>query len=256
MADSRLRKLERRYKETGAPEDELAWLRARLHQGDLPRANIRLAAYAGHTGAVALCGIEPTTNWIHFDKRRFLVAIIACKIFRRWWNLHLPVEDPLVWLEKHGGTTQHRLDEKTKSMRLKMSLDDEHVATEMPLQQWTRHYPAAHNHPVWHEMLRELRMRHYREEHDYIAEPLIWELPDVIDQYRTGKITRASLMGYNTFILGSISTLECYWAGHLLGMTLYVDRVQEHYETCLTICLEAPEMHAAINKGVVEWALK
>lgn len=56
MADDRLRALERRWKETGAAEDEAAWLREQVRHGDLPAERLRLAAYLGHEPALRVAG--------------------------------------------------------------------------------------------------------------------------------------------------------------------------------------------------------
>ncbi|MCO5168813.1 MAG: hypothetical protein M9894_20935 [Planctomycetes bacterium] len=54
--DDRLRDLERRARETGAPADEAAWLAERLRTGALPRERLELAASCGHAGACAALG--------------------------------------------------------------------------------------------------------------------------------------------------------------------------------------------------------
>ena len=59
MSDSKLRELERRWKETGSVEDEAAYLLERVRVGDLTRERLELAAYWGHRSArVATCGVE------------------------------------------------------------------------------------------------------------------------------------------------------------------------------------------------------
>jgi hypothetical protein len=58
MSDERLRMLERRWKETGAVEDEAAYLQERLRTGDLARDKLELAAYLGYPGARAALGGE------------------------------------------------------------------------------------------------------------------------------------------------------------------------------------------------------
>lgn len=54
MSDQKLRELERRWKETGSPEDEATWLLERVRVGDLTRERLELAAYCGHEGAKRL----------------------------------------------------------------------------------------------------------------------------------------------------------------------------------------------------------
>jgi len=57
MADDRLRQLERRFRESGAVEDEAAWLRARVRAGELPEERLRLAARMGQAAAAAALGV-------------------------------------------------------------------------------------------------------------------------------------------------------------------------------------------------------
>lgn len=58
MSDARLRDLERAWRESGALEDELAWLGERVRAGDLAEERLRLAASFGHPAAVVLLGEE------------------------------------------------------------------------------------------------------------------------------------------------------------------------------------------------------
>lgn len=51
VSDADFRALERRFRETEAVEDEAAWLRARVHAGELDQRRLELAAYLGHEGA-------------------------------------------------------------------------------------------------------------------------------------------------------------------------------------------------------------
>ena len=44
MSDQRLRELERRWKESGSPDDEAAYLLERVRVGDLTRERLHLAA--------------------------------------------------------------------------------------------------------------------------------------------------------------------------------------------------------------------
>ncbi|MCO5170330.1 MAG: hypothetical protein M9894_28675 [Planctomycetes bacterium] len=59
MSDARLRDLERRWRETGDPDDGAVWLRARLRAGDLDRDRLDLAAYCGHPAAQRLSDRRP-----------------------------------------------------------------------------------------------------------------------------------------------------------------------------------------------------
>lgn len=56
MSDARLRELERTWRESGALEDELAWLGERVRTGGLAEERLRLAASFGHPASVALVG--------------------------------------------------------------------------------------------------------------------------------------------------------------------------------------------------------
>ena len=58
MSDDALRELERRYKQTGALEDEVAWLSARLRAGQLSLLSLRLSAFAGRPGPAQVVGSE------------------------------------------------------------------------------------------------------------------------------------------------------------------------------------------------------
>lgn len=65
MSDQRLRELERRFRATGAAEDEARWLGERLRRGGLVAERLELAAYLGHPGAVLACreeGLAPPTQ--------------------------------------------------------------------------------------------------------------------------------------------------------------------------------------------------
>ena len=69
MSDTRLRELERRWKETGSPDDEAAYLLERVRVGDLTQERLELAAYCGHEGARRAYGCEPSAspdseNWL------------------------------------------------------------------------------------------------------------------------------------------------------------------------------------------------
>ena len=56
MVDDRLRELERRFRGTGAVEDEAAWLRERLRVGELAPERLDLAADLGHRASQAARG--------------------------------------------------------------------------------------------------------------------------------------------------------------------------------------------------------
>jgi hypothetical protein len=56
VSDTRLRDLERAWRESGALEDELAWLGERVRTGDLSEESLALASSFGHAAAAALIG--------------------------------------------------------------------------------------------------------------------------------------------------------------------------------------------------------
>ena len=58
MSDERLRELERRWQETGADEDEAAYLLARLRAGELDVERLKLAAYCDYAAAQLALGDE------------------------------------------------------------------------------------------------------------------------------------------------------------------------------------------------------
>jgi hypothetical protein len=68
MADDRLRELERRWKSSGAVEDEVALLLERMRVGDLEEDRLRLAAHLGHAasrGSLGDGGPDPgVESWI------------------------------------------------------------------------------------------------------------------------------------------------------------------------------------------------
>lgn len=54
MSDTRLRELERRWKETGAVEDEAAYLVERVRAGEVTRERLELSAYCGYEAALRI----------------------------------------------------------------------------------------------------------------------------------------------------------------------------------------------------------
>ncbi len=59
VTDSRLRRLERKWKETGLAQDEATYLLERVSVGDLPREMLELAAHCGYGPAILATGREP-----------------------------------------------------------------------------------------------------------------------------------------------------------------------------------------------------
>lgn len=56
MSDAKLRELERRWRESGAADDEAAYLLERVRVGELPRDRLDLAAHCGYTAAQMASG--------------------------------------------------------------------------------------------------------------------------------------------------------------------------------------------------------
>lgn len=54
MSDTRLRELERRWRETGAVEDEASFLVERVRSGEVTRERIELSAYCGYEAALRI----------------------------------------------------------------------------------------------------------------------------------------------------------------------------------------------------------
>jgi hypothetical protein len=59
MTDSHLRDLERRFRQSGSPDDSAAYLLERVRVGDLAQERLDLAAYCGHEGASVAVGLIP-----------------------------------------------------------------------------------------------------------------------------------------------------------------------------------------------------
>lgn len=58
MTDARLRELERRWKETGAVEDEAAYLLQKVRAGALTQERLELAAYCAHEASCLATNLE------------------------------------------------------------------------------------------------------------------------------------------------------------------------------------------------------
>jgi hypothetical protein len=85
VSDDRLRKLERRWKETGAPDDGAAYLRERMRAGELSQDRVRWAAACGHEPALrAVDGPAPSADLAALQaeltgahvQARFWVAVV------------------------------------------------------------------------------------------------------------------------------------------------------------------------------------
>lgn len=96
MTDSRLRELERRWKETGSPKDEELYLRECLRTGRLSEEQLALAAFCTHSVAQVILDyqapIQPDTlrEWVeglsHWGKMCSIRAAIAAaqSCLHRW----------------------------------------------------------------------------------------------------------------------------------------------------------------------------
>lgn len=69
VTDSKLRELERRWKESGSVEDEAAYLLERVRVGDLATEKLELAAYCGHEGARLALGEQAPAMGPPIDPR-------------------------------------------------------------------------------------------------------------------------------------------------------------------------------------------
>ena len=85
MTDTKLRELERRWKESNAAEDEAAYLLERVRVGDLEKEKLELAAYCGHEGARLALGDEalPTALTCEEDPSSDSIRSWAAGL-RRW----------------------------------------------------------------------------------------------------------------------------------------------------------------------------
>jgi hypothetical protein len=108
MSDRRLRDLERRWRETGAHDDEARWLAERVRAGDLSTARLCLATYCGRAGARLASRDERRDHqrvpedprfWLHGaltfvpDSRRHLAVLgvtAACRTLLPRWEEQNP----------------------------------------------------------------------------------------------------------------------------------------------------------------------
>lgn len=83
MSDTKLRDLERRWKETGAVEDEAAYLLERVRVGELTRERLELAAYCGHEAACTLATVQSESDlmqWVVGLHRWGIEALVRAAI--------------------------------------------------------------------------------------------------------------------------------------------------------------------------------
>jgi len=90
MSDERLRELQRRWQESGAPEDGAALLRARLRGGSVTPARLALLAHLGEPAAVLVLGedapdpIPSASGWIdalgRFELEAHVRAAVAAAV--------------------------------------------------------------------------------------------------------------------------------------------------------------------------------
>ena len=103
MSDLRARELERRWRETGALEDRVAWLRQRMRGGELPLERLALAAAVGDAASgvvlgwterpdpARLAGVLAELGWA----RCALIALAATRaVLDRCPAMLLPDEEP------------------------------------------------------------------------------------------------------------------------------------------------------------------
>lgn len=261
MADSRLRKLQRIWMDSGSIEDEASYRKEQLRTGVLNYDRAIIGSRAGHPALRLICETSLITNWldpsiaiIEKDHDLFLlIAIAACRHYRRFWNLLIDPEDPVAWVERLGGKTHYWTDDENHQVQLYMKLDGKQVNSSVPFNRLRTTYPGFNNERHWREMLRLIRRQHFDKGKDYIMEPLVWQIVDIIESYRHGKIKQEQLLGYGTLVSGQVGRTNARFIEFLWGMTQ--SRFEDHYRVCLTECLSAKGTHEAINKGVIEWAL-
>jgi hypothetical protein len=96
MSDTRLRELERRWKESGAIDDELAYVKERMRTGGLDQRRVELAAWCGHEASKRLTRTFPdeplVKNWVYRLHSLFgtsavdRVAITVAKLLLPLWE--------------------------------------------------------------------------------------------------------------------------------------------------------------------------
>ncbi|MBL4850446.1 MAG: hypothetical protein JKY65_33430 [Planctomycetes bacterium] len=100
MSDSRLRELERRWKETGSVDDEAAWLRGRVNAGEFSAERLEVLARIGHPAA-SDGAVPPEVEW-----RGALGVAHALEPTLAWRFRALVVcEVGLLWVEHESGVT-------------------------------------------------------------------------------------------------------------------------------------------------------
>lgn len=97
--DDHLRQLERRFQESGDPEDEARWLRERLRAGALSEARLQLAAHLGHPAAIAVLGKRPValTHRALEGVRKAKCGIYRCERYHAVSTGELRHGRPLGW---------------------------------------------------------------------------------------------------------------------------------------------------------------
>ncbi len=122
MSDARLRELERRWKETGSPDDEAAYLLERVRVGDLTRERLELAAYCGHEGARKATGApDPLPEVVLHEWAKLLpntndcirVSVLAVRLAKEPGPFQVEVDEALTaaesWLLQPCDETMRRV---------------------------------------------------------------------------------------------------------------------------------------------------
>lgn len=113
MSDSRLRTLERRWIETGAVEDEAAWLRERLRAGGLSEEQLALAAHCAHEGARLALGAKGSDTALPDPQDSVGV--------KQWLSAMPRPQDPLILVRvaleasRHGHSTATKHAKRAQS---------------------------------------------------------------------------------------------------------------------------------------------
>lgn len=105
MSDERLRDLERRFRETKAREDEVAWLNERRCAGLVDERVLQAVAAMGHAAAVEITGIKPIERYLPQppwwtlgrwrDRRRVIDITGSLVELRKLHGVFLPGSDQM-----------------------------------------------------------------------------------------------------------------------------------------------------------------
>lgn len=141
MSDTKLRELERRWKETGSISDEAACLLERVRVGDLTRERLELAAYCGHSAACAALAVPPQTSacaraWLSILHQRdpsaaLRAGIVLTRLALPTWELTHPGDlRPVLALKAAEGVLRGDPDSVEQARSASDAAHDAAVETE------------------------------------------------------------------------------------------------------------------------------